>query len=253
VRAKFGEYIAQQISAVAERDGNPDRLDFKALDDLAKRLKARMPNMPQVNVLPDPSKAPKALREYIIRQDAWYDVEGAMHGGELYLFASGLSDAARAEHVLIEHEAAHYGLRAVLGGSLKTAMRLVHTQNARVRKAVTELQKRGRLSDVVATEEVIVDIPTEELARLKGWRKVVAMARDWLADRGYTETAQRLTNWLDGTLTQQQRADLAGCLDALLADAAAGRAYFKVYRQFKMYNDPRFNPVLVQELRRAAG
>ncbi len=45
----------------------------------------------------------------------------------------------------------------------------------------------------------------------------------------------------------QQRADLAGCLDALLADAAAGRAYFKVYRQFKMYNDPRFNPVLVKE------
>lgn len=45
----------------------------------------------------------------------------------------------------------------------------------------------------------------------------------------------------------QQRADLAGCLDALLSDALAGRAYFKVYRQFKMYNDPRFNPALVAE------
>ena len=44
-----------------------------------------------------------------------------------------------------------------------------------------------------------------------------------------------------------QRDDLAGCLDQLLADARAGRAYFKVYRQFKMYNDPRFNPVLVAE------
>jgi hypothetical protein len=50
---------------------------------------------------------------------------------------------------------------------------------------------------------------------------------------------------------QQQRQDLAGCLDALLADAAAGRAYFKVYRQFKMYNDPRFNPVLVAEGKKA--
>jgi hypothetical protein len=50
---------------------------------------------------------------------------------------------------------------------------------------------------------------------------------------------------------QQQRSDLAGCLDALLADARAGRAYFKVYRQFKMYNDPRFNPVLVAERARA--
>jgi len=50
----------------------------------------------------------------------------------------------------------------------------------------------------------------------------------------------------------QQRGDLGDCLDALLADAAAGRAFFKVYRQFKMYNDPRFNPVLVDE-GRAAG
>ncbi len=49
---------------------------------------------------------------------------------------------------------------------------------------------------------------------------------------------------------QQQRNDLTGCLDALLADAAAGRAYFKVYRQFKMYNDPRFNPSLVAELKK---
>lgn len=46
---------------------------------------------------------------------------------------------------------------------------------------------------------------------------------------------------------EQQRADLGGCLDALLADCAAGRAHFKVYRQFKMYNDPRFNPALVAE------
>ena len=49
---------------------------------------------------------------------------------------------------------------------------------------------------------------------------------------------------------QQQRADLASCLDELLGDARAGRAYFKVYRQFKMYNDPRFNPALVAESRR---
>jgi hypothetical protein len=51
---------------------------------------------------------------------------------------------------------------------------------------------------------------------------------------------------------QQQRADLAGCFDALLADARAGRAHFKVYRQFKMYNDPRFNPALVSEQQRRA-
>ncbi len=51
----------------------------------------------------------------------------------------------------------------------------------------------------------------------------------------------------------EQRGDLAACLDALLADAAAGRAYFKVYRQFKMYNDPRFNPELVKEIAQRGG
>ena len=45
----------------------------------------------------------------------------------------------------------------------------------------------------------------------------------------------------------EQRSDLGACFDSLLADAQGGRAYFKVYRQFKMYNDPRLNPVLVLE------
>lgn len=54
---------------------------------------------------------------------------------------------------------------------------------------------------------------------------------------------------------EQQRLDLGACLDELLRDSAAGRAYFKVYRQFKMYNDPRFNPALVAEAaaRRSGG
>ncbi|MES2353040.1 MAG: DUF4254 domain-containing protein [Pseudomonadota bacterium] len=43
---------------------------------------------------------------------------------------------------------------------------------------------------------------------------------------------------------REQRYDLQTCLDALLADCAAGRMYFKIYRQFKMYNDPALNPYL---------
>ena len=41
-----------------------------------------------------------------------------------------------------------------------------------------------------------------------------------------------------------QRQDLMSCLDLLLTEARAGRAYFKLYRQFKMYNDPALNPYL---------
>ena len=70
------------------------------------------------------------------------------------------------------------------------------------------------------------------------------------AGRADADAAHRAASRAKLGRLQEQRADLAGCLDALLADAAAGRAYFKVYRQFKMYNDPRFNPVLVAEGRR---
>jgi hypothetical protein len=41
-----------------------------------------------------------------------------------------------------------------------------------------------------------------------------------------------------------QRGDLARCLDTLLARAADGRAFWRIYRQFKMYNDPTLNPYL---------
>ncbi|HEV7704313.1 MAG TPA: DUF4254 domain-containing protein [Gemmatimonadaceae bacterium] len=38
----------------------------------------------------------------------------------------------------------------------------------------------------------------------------------------------------------RQRDDLAGELAALLADIASGRVVPRVYRQFKMYNDPAY-------------
>lgn len=56
------------------------------------------------------------------------------------------------------------------------------------------------------------------------------------------EHVQRCTARL--AILREQRADLAACLDRLLADARAGRVYFKIYRQFKMYNDPQLNPAL---------
>ena len=75
--------------------------------------------------------------------------------------------------------------------------------------------------------------------------KIRAM-REQVGRRDVDEDHRTLSR---GRLAQleRQRGDLAACLDALLADAQAGRAYFKVYRQFKMYNDARFNPVLRAE------
>jgi Protein of unknown function (DUF4254) len=46
---------------------------------------------------------------------------------------------------------------------------------------------------------------------------------------------------------QAQRQDLSACLVQLLDDMRQGRAVYKVYRQFKMYNDARLNPALRRE------
>lgn len=46
---------------------------------------------------------------------------------------------------------------------------------------------------------------------------------------------------------REQRRDLAGCFDRLLVEASLGDAWFRVYRQFKMYNDPQLNPAVYGE------
>jgi hypothetical protein len=45
-------------------------------------------------------------------------------------------------------------------------------------------------------------------------------------------------------ILQEQRSDLQGALLGLLDDLNHRRVSFKVYRQFKMYNDPNLNPQL---------
>jgi Protein of unknown function (DUF4254) len=49
-------------------------------------------------------------------------------------------------------------------------------------------------------------------------------------------------------ILQEQRADLAACLDALWRETLAGARRFKLYRQLKMYNDPSLNPAVYRKL-----
>ena len=52
-------------------------------------------------------------------------------------------------------------------------------------------------------------------------------------------------------ILEEQRADLAACLDALWQETLDGARRFKVYRQLKMYNDPFLNPAIYAERRGA--
>ena len=64
-------------------------------------------------------------------------------------------------------------------------------------------------------------------------------------DRAHVEACVAKLNRL-----VEQRTDLAACLDRLLAEAGRGEIRFKVYRQFKMYNDPALNPAIYGESKR---
>jgi hypothetical protein len=56
--------------------------------------------------------------------------------------------------------------------------------------------------------------------------------------------AHRQRNLERLALLEEQRADLAACLDALWKEVLAGERRFKLYRQMKMYNDPELNPAV---------
>jgi hypothetical protein len=45
-------------------------------------------------------------------------------------------------------------------------------------------------------------------------------------------------------ILEEQRTDLARCLDLLWRESLAGTRRFKLYRQLKMYNDPTLNPAI---------
>jgi hypothetical protein len=57
----------------------------------------------------------------------------------------------------------------------------------------------------------------------------------------------RLRNVERLALLEEQREDLADCLDALWAEVLKGTRRFKLYRQMKMYNDPELNPAVYNQ------
>lgn len=67
------------------------------------------------------------------------------------------------------------------------------------------------------------------------------------AHRGSATESHRLRNEERLLLLEEQRGDLAGCLDALWHEILKGTRRFKLYRQMKMYNDPDLNPAVYSQ------
>jgi hypothetical protein len=126
---------------------------------------------------------------------------------------------------------------------LLVALGLVDAESARTDAPLSRVPEGARLNSETAGS--MIDRLSIMALKAKAMRAQT--------ERVDVDEAHRAASRVKLDRLLQQRDDLGACLDALLADSAAGRAYFKVYRQFKMYNDARFNPVLVAERARGAG
>ena len=126
---------------------------------------------------------------------------------------------------------------------LLTELGLVDAASAQTDAPVSKVPANARLNSETAGS--IIDRMSIMALKVHAMR-VQTLRTD--VDQAHRDSSQVK---LDKLL--QQRADLGACLDELIADTQAGKAYFKVYRQFKIYNDPRFNPALVAEQAKQQG
>ncbi|WP_235333954.1 DUF4254 domain-containing protein [Aquabacterium sp. NJ1] len=120
---------------------------------------------------------------------------------------------------------------------LLTELHLVDAASAHTDAPVSKAPPHARLNSETAGS--IIDRMSIMALKIHAMRLQV--------ERTDVDAAHRSSSKVKVDKLIEQRNDLASCLDALLSDSLHGRAYFKVYRQFKMYNDARFNPALVAE------
>lgn len=210
----------------AGQQGRPRGLTTQALQGLVDRLKPAMPNAPDIVVLGSPSEADIGLRLAIQQAGAFNDIEGALYQGRIYLFGRNLSSLERAEFVLAEHEVAHAGLRMVLGDEQRIkAMRMLADLNPALHKQASAKAKDQELNFAIAVEEVLVDMPTAQLPRLKGWRKFLQMLADGLDRMGLRAAGKALRQVIEAkTDNAELAASLAGDLIRAARDHIKGKA-----------------------------
>ena len=120
---------------------------------------------------------------------------------------------------------------------LLIALGLVSSSSAQTTSPVSQASITARLNSETAGS--MIDRMSIVSLKIKAMRWQLTRAD---VDAEFIKTT---TGKLERLL--EQRNDLGNCLDDLLAQTKAGKAYFKVYRQFKMYNDASMNPALIAE------
>jgi len=182
------------------------------------------------------------------RTRAWHGTEEAVDADDLM----GIAEAQHRANFDLWHEedkARDPGASDAEIAAMKHAIdRLNQQRNDLVEKLDTlllELAGEQNLSAPLHSETPGLMIDRLSILALKIYHTEEETRRESATEAHRQKNTARLA------VLEEQRGDLARCLDALWAEALAGTRRFKVYRQMKMYNDPELNPVMYRAARLA--
>ena len=175
---------------------------------------------------------------------ALHETEGQL---EIEASADGLMALAMAQHRAnfeLWHEEDKARVPGVADGEIARVKRAIDVLNQRrndlMEKMDMWLIDRLKQNPVAPLHSETPGLMVDRLSILS--LKIYHMREE--AHRGSATETHRLKNAERLALLEEQRGDLAGCLDALWADVLKGTRRFKLYRQMKMYNDPELNPAV---------
>ena len=176
-------------------------------------------------------------------------IEHLKHGGEAPVIPStALWQAIEHNHrcnIALWDEEDQARRRDVTDSAIANSKRLIDGHNQRRNDAVERIDEQ--VLSALPNSPDTARLHSETVGALIDRLSILSLKifhMDWQTRRTdadadhHTMSQERLSRLME------QRTDLAWCLDELMRGCLAGALRFKVYRQFKMYNDPRFNPCL---------